>query len=162
MERIWAPWRIRYIETPKPEGCVLCDKPKEHDDAASLILYRGRHNYIMLNLYPYNPGHLMIAPYRHLDSPDKLEPAELHEHYEILTRCLKVVRAVFNSQGVNTGMNLGRVAGAGIDDHIHSHLVPRWNGDNNFMPVLGDVRVIPEALADTYQKLLAPMQAEFK
>ena len=162
MERIWAPWRIGYIETPKPEGCVLCDKPKEADDAASYILHRGRHNYIMLNRYPYNPGHLMIAPYRHLDSPDKLELAELHEHYEILTRCLKVVRAVFNSQGVNLGMNLGRVAGAGIDDHIHSHLVPRWDGDNNFMPVLGDVQVLPEALADTYNKLVAPLQAEFK
>lgn len=162
MERIWAPWRIRYIENPKPEGCVLCEKPKAGNDAESYILYRGRHNYVMLNLYPYNPGHLMIVPYRHLDSPEKLEKAELHEHYEILTRCLKVVREVFNNQGVNLGMNLGRVAGAGIDDHIHSHLVPRWNGDTNFMPVLGDVRVIPEALEDTYRKLLGPLQAEFK
>jgi ATP adenylyltransferase len=162
MERIWAPWRIRYIESPKPIGCVLCDKPKEHNDAANYILYRGRYNYIMLNLYPYNPGHLMIAPYRHLDSPDKMETAELHEHFEMLTRCLKVVREVFNSQGTNLGMNLGCVAGAGIDDHIHSHLVPRWNGDTNFMPVLSDVRVIPEALKDTYVKLLGPLQAEFK
>ena len=162
MKRIWAPWRIRYIENPKPEGCVLCDKPKGNDDAESYILYRGHYNYVMLNLYPYNPGHLMIVPYRHLDSPDKLETVELHEHYEILTRCLKVVRVVFDCQGINLGMNLGRVAGAGIADHIHSHLVPRWNGDNNFMPVLADVRVIPEALAETYQKLLGPLQAEFK
>ena len=158
MERIWAPWRIEYLEQEKPKGCILCDKPKEDDDAANYILYRGSHNFVIMNSYPYNPGHLMVAPYRHVNSPEKLNDAELHEHYEIVRRCLTILRQVFDPAGFNVGMNLGQVAGAGIADHIHTHIVPRWSGDTNFMPVLADVRVIPAALADTYGKVKIAFQ----
>jgi ATP adenylyltransferase len=153
MEHIWAPWRIRYIEQGKVEGCILCDKPKENKDAQNYILHRGTKNFVILNSYPYNPGHLMVAPYRHLDSPEKLTDEELREHYEIVRRSLEVLKEVFKPGGFNIGMNLGRVAGAGIADHIHTHVVPRWAGDTNFMPVMADVRVLPQALADSYQKL---------
>jgi ATP adenylyltransferase len=158
VEHIWAPWRIEYLQMDKPDGCILCDKPKEDNDAANYILFRGGHNFVILNCYPYNPGHLMVAPYRHMDSLEKLDDAELHEHYEIVRWSLTVLRKVFTPAGFNVGMNLGRVAGAGIEDHIHTHIVPRWSGDTNFMPVLADVRVMPEALADTYQKLKAAFQ----
>jgi len=153
MERIWAPWRIKYIETSKPEECILCEKPAGNDDARNYILYRGEKNFVILNGYPYNPGHLMVAPYRHVSSPEELNEEERNEHYEIVSRCINVLRQVLNPGGFNVGMNIGKAAGAGIEDHIHTHVVPRWQGDTNFMPVLADVRVIPEALADTYQKL---------
>ncbi len=155
MEQLWAPWRIRYIQMEKPPGCVLCDKPKETDDAANYILYRGKKNFVMLNTYPYNPGHLMIAPYRHVASLEELTDEELHEHIELVSRGIKILKQAFSPGGFNTGINMGRLAGAGIDDHIHSHIVPRWQGDNNFMPVISDVRVVPEALAETYEKLVS-------
>jgi len=155
MEQLWAPWRIRYIQMEKPAGCVLCDKPKETDDAANYILYRGKKNFVMLNTYPYNPGHLMIAPYRHIASLEELTDEELHEHIELVSRSIKILKQVFSPGGFNTGVNMGKIAGAGIDDHIHSHIVPRWQGDNNFMPVISDVRVVPEALAETYEKLVS-------
>jgi ATP adenylyltransferase len=153
MEHIWAPWRIRYIQKGKVEGCILCDKPKENKDVANYILHRGSKNFVILNSYPYNPGHLMVAPYRHVDSLEKLTDEELHEHYEMVRHSLEVLREVFKPGGFNVGMNLGRVAGAGIDDHIHTHIVPRWAGDTNFMPVMDDVRVIPQALAECYEQL---------
>ena len=153
MKRIWAPWRVEYIRMEKPKGCILCGKPKESNDEANYILYRGKHNYVMLNLYPYNPGHLMVAPYRHLATPEDLTPEERNEHFEILNRALGALRAAFNAPGFNIGMNVGKVAGAGIDDHFHTHIVPRWAGDTNFMPVLADTKVINEALAETYRKL---------
>lgn len=153
VEHIWAPWRIEYLRMEKPDGCILCEKPKEAEDTANYILYRGEHNFVIINSYPYNPGHLMVAPYRHLDSLEKLTDNELHEHYQIVRRCLTVLGQAFSPAGFNVGMNLGRAAGAGIEDHIHTHIVPRWLGDTNFMPVLADIRVMPEALADTYAKL---------
>jgi ATP adenylyltransferase len=153
MEQIWAPWRIQYIEMEKAKGCILCGKPKENNDAPNYILHRGEKNFVILNSYPYNPGHLMVAPYRHVASLEGLTDEELHEHFEIVSRSLKVLRRVFNPAGFNIGINMGRVAGAGIDDHIHTHIVPRWPGDTNFMPVIADVRVVPEALAETYEKL---------
>ncbi|MFQ5997518.1 MAG: HIT domain-containing protein [Dehalococcoidales bacterium] len=153
MERIWAPWRIQYIEMEKPEGCILCEKPRENKDASNYILYRGDKNFIILNSYPYNPGHLMVAPYRHVASLEELTEEEREEHFEIVSRSVKVLRQVFNPGGFNIGINLGKAAGAGIEDHFHTHIVPRWQGDTNFMPILADIRVLPEALADTYQKL---------
>ena len=156
MEHIWAPWRIKYIQMAKEgkeKGCILCDKPKENKDAPNYILHRGQKNFVMLNSYPYNPGHLMIAPYRHVASLEELSKEELHEHYEMVSHSLKVLKKEFKPAGFNIGMNLGRAAGAGIDDHIHTHIVPRWSGDSNFMPVIADVRVIPEALAETYDRL---------
>jgi ATP adenylyltransferase len=154
MEPIWAPWRIEYIRMEKPGGCILCEKPGEENDAANYILYRAKHNFVMLNSYPYNPGHLLVAPYRHVASLDGMTGEERHEHIDIINRSIEVLREAFNPAGFNLGMNVGRVAGAGIDDHAHSHIVPRWQGDNNFMPVISDIRVIPEALEDTYNQLL--------
>jgi ATP adenylyltransferase len=154
MKYVWAPWRIEYIRAEKPTGCILCDKPKETRDKENYILYRGKKNFIMLNSYPYNPGHLLIAPYHHTGSLEALTEAERNEHYELVSRSIVVLKKVFNPAGFNIGANLGRVAGAGIDDHFHSHIVPRWQGDNNFMPVLGETKVIPQALADTYDSLI--------
>jgi len=153
MKHIWAPWRMEYIQMKKPKGCILCEKPGQDGDAINYILYRGDKNFVILNTYPYNPGHLMIAPYRHVASLEELTDEELHEHFDIVSRSVKVLRQVFNPGGFNLGINIGKVAGAGIEDHIHTHIVPRWQGDTNCMPVVADVRVVPEALAETYQKL---------
>ena len=153
MKWIWAPWRIEYVRMEKPEGCILCEKPGQGDDVQNYILYRGSQNFVIMNCYPYNPGHLMVAPYRHVAGLDELSLAELHEHFEIVSRSTKLLREVFNPGGFNIGINLGRVAGAGIDKHVHTHIVPRWQGDTNFMPVLSSTRVIPEALAETCEKL---------
>ncbi len=153
MKQLWAPWRMEYIRMEKPEGCILCELPGQDNDAANYILYRGDQNFIIMNSYPYNPGHLMIAPYRHVSSLEELTGEERHEHFDIVSRSISVLRQAFSPGGFNLGMNIGKVAGAGIEGHIHSHVVPRWQGDNNFMPVISDVRVVPEALAETYQKL---------
>jgi ATP adenylyltransferase len=153
MEHIWAPWRIKYIEMEKPAGCILCEKPGQKRDAENYILYRGSRNFVIMNSYPYNPGHLMVAPYRHVASLDELADDELNEHFKIVRLSVGILREVFSPQGFNIGLNLGKVAGAGIDEHIHTHVVPRWQGDTNFMPVISGVRVVPEALAETYRKL---------
>lgn len=153
MERLWAPWRAEYIQMEKPAGCILCEKPREMNDAANYILYRGKKNFVIMNKYPYNPGHLMVAPYRHIASPEGLEDDELSEHSEIVRRCLGVLRQAFSPQGFNLGMNLGKVSGAGIDEHMHTHIVPRWQGDTNFMPLLADVKVISESMAEIYNRL---------
>ena len=153
MEQIWAPWRIEYIQMEKPSGCILCEKPAQDMDAQNYILYRGSQNFVIMNCYPYNPGHLMVAPYRHVAGLDELSLAELHEHFEIVSRSTKLLREVFSPQGFNIGINMGKVAGAGIDEHVHTHIVPRWQGDTNFMPVISNMRVVPEAVAETYAKL---------
>ena len=153
MKHIWAPWRMEYIQMEKPEGCILCQKPKEDNDAPNYILYRGDNNFVIMNSYPYNPGHLMIAPYRHIANLGELTAQELHEHFEMVSQSIELLKRVFNPGGFNIGMNLGKVAGAGIEEHIHTHIVPRWQGDTNFVPVISGVRVIPEALDETYKKL---------
>ncbi len=153
MENIWAPWRIQYILGEKPEGCILCDKPTENNDIENYILYRGKNNFIMLNSYPYNPGHLLIAPYNHAANPEMLTQEERNEHFELISHSLGVLTTAFNPGGFNIGANIGKVAGAGIEDHFHSHIVPRWQGDTNYIPVLADLRIIPQALSDTYQML---------
>ncbi len=153
MKQLWAPWRIEYIQMEKPKGCILCDKPKQKDDADNYILYRGDKNFIIMNSYPYNSGHLMIAPYGHIANLEEFTGEERDEHFEIVSRSVKILKQVFKPDGFNIGINLGRVAGAGIDDHVHTHIVPRWQGDTNFMPVTAGSKVINEALAETYQKL---------
>ncbi len=153
MEKIWAPWRMEYIMMEKSEECFLCEKPKQNSDALNHILYRGKQNFVVLNSYPYNPGHLMIAPYRHVASLEELTDEELHEHIEIVVRSLKVLRQVFSPAGFNMGANMGKVAGVGLEGHVHTHIVPRWQGDTNFMPVVADTKVVSEAVADTYKKL---------
>ena len=153
MEQIWAPWRIKYIQMEKPVGCILCEKPKENNDEQNYILYRGEKNFIIMNSFPYNPGHLMVSPYRHVASLEELTRNEIHEHFEIVSHAIEVLKQQFKPGGFNIGANIGKVAGTGIDDHFHSHIVPRWQGDTNCMPVISDTRVIPQALSDTYQKL---------
>jgi ATP adenylyltransferase len=153
MEHIWAPWRIEYILREKDKECLFCQKPKQDQDKENLLLYRGKRNLVMMNRYPYNPGHLMVAPYRHLKGLEMLDDEEMLEHFRLVDRCTVVLREAMNPHGFNIGINLGGVAGAGIEDHIHTHIVPRWNGDTNFMPVIFDTRAIPEALAGTYARL---------
>ena len=153
MKQIWAPWRMEYIQMKKTEGCILCEKPGQDNDAANHILYRGGRNFVIMNKYPYNPGHLMVAPYRHVASPEELTAEERHEHFDMVSRGIEVLKQVFKPDGFNLGINVGKVAGAGIEGHVHTHIVPRWQGDTNSMPVISDVRVIPEALDETYQKL---------
>lgn len=155
MKHIWAPWRVEYIRSVKPKNCIFCDKPEEDKDDANRILFRGKYNYAMMNNYPYNPGHLMVIPYRHISNFEELTDEELLEHSRITARGITILKSVFNPNGFNTGMNLGKIAGAGIEQHIHTHIVPRWQGDTNFMPVIGNVRVIPEAIDDTYCRLKA-------
>ncbi len=153
MKHFWAPWRMEYIRMEKPTGCILCKKPAEGADEPNHILHRAADNFIIMNAYPYNPGHLLVAPYRHVASLEDLTTEELHEHFELVSRCIRVLRETMSPAGFNLGTNIGQVAGAGIADHVHTHVVPRWQGDMNFMPVVADTRVIPEALADTYRQL---------
>jgi ATP adenylyltransferase len=153
MEHMWAPWRMEFILDEKPSGCILCQKPCQNDDECNLILYRGSLNFVILNKFPYNPGHLMVAPYRHIATLEDMTDEELLDHFTIVRRCTKALRSVLTPAGFNIGINLGKIAGAGISDHAHTHVVPRWSGDTNFMPVLADTRVLPEGLASTYIKL---------
>lgn len=153
MEHIWAPWRIEYILQTEQSGCFLCLKPKEKNDELNLILHRGEGNFIILNSFPYNPGHLMVAPYRHIGQLDMLSDAESKEHFDMVKLSTRLLTEIMKPAGFNIGMNLGKVAGAGLDNHIHTHIVPRWQGDTNFMPVVANTKVLPEALAATYKKL---------
>jgi len=153
MYRLWAPWRIRYIMRKKEEGCIFCDKPQEKKDEENYILLRGKTSFVILNTYPYNNGHLMIAPYRHIASIEEMRPEESIEIMELASRMVKLLKEVMQPEGFNIGMNLGRAAGAGIEDHLHLHIVPRWVGDYNFMPLLSKTKVIPEALEESYKKL---------
>ncbi len=153
MRRIWAPWRIEYIRSKKPQECIFCQKQKEDRDAENYILARGKKNFVILNIYPYNPGHIMVAPYRHLSNLQDLTDDELFEHFDMVRKSVNALRNEYNPQGFNIGMNLGNAAGAGIEDHIHTHVIPRWNGDTNFVTVVSDLRVIPHALDATYAEL---------
>ncbi|MFO8101144.1 MAG: HIT domain-containing protein [Dehalococcoidia bacterium] len=153
MEHLWAPWRIEYILSEKDTECIFCKKPAEDKDRENLILYRAGKNVVMLNKYPYNPGHLMVAPYKHVAKLDELDNEDLLEHVQLISRCVEMLKEVMNPEGFNIGINLGKVAGAGIEEHIHTHVVPRWNGDTNFMPVMSDTRTISEALDATYERL---------
>lgn len=156
MKRMWSPWRMQYIlNADKGKGCILCDKPAEHMDEANYILYRGKANFIMLNAFPYAPGHLMISPYRHIANITDASPKEAREHMELIQLCVRLLVKEVGADGFNTGMNIGRVAGAGVEGHIHTHVVPRWNGDNNYMAVIADTRVLSEGLEATYKKLAA-------
>jgi ATP adenylyltransferase len=154
-ERLWTPWRMEYIlDNSRPSGCVFCIKPNEDDDRGNLILYRGKKTFVIMNRYPYNNGHLLIIPYSHVADMEDLASDEICEMTMEMQRSIGILKKAMNPNGFNVGMNLGKAAGSGIDDHIHLHIVPRWNGDTNFMPVLSDVRVMPEHLDDTYMKLL--------
>jgi ATP adenylyltransferase len=153
MKRLWAPWRVTYIREPGPVGCIFCDKIRHNKDEETLILFRGQLNFVVMNAFPYNPGHLMVVPYRHLGKLEDLTPEEMGEHSTLVVRSVKALKAESKAENFNLGMNLGKAAGAGIVDHIHTHVVPRWVGDNNFMPVLAETRVISESIAEIYLRL---------
>lgn len=152
-ENLWAPWRLSYVTTPKPDGCVFCAKPRETDDRESLIIARGEHGYVVLNLYPYNNGHMMAVPYRHVADLEDLTVSESAELQGLLRQAIGAARRALGPDGFNVGLNLGSAAGAGIAQHLHWHVVPRWTGDTNFMPVLADINVMPEHLEHARTKL---------
>lgn len=155
---MWAPWRMDYVtggEARRSRGCVFCDLPAQGDDTAAYILLRGRLAYVIMNRYPYNNGHLMVVPYTHVASFTDLEAEAAAEVVELARRSQSVVQEAMGPHGFNLGMNQGSAAGAGIEEHLHLHLVPRWVGDTNFMPAIGDTRVMPQHLDDTYALLRA-------
>jgi len=154
VERLWTPWRAEYVGAdPRPEGCFLCQKPAEGRDPENLILCRGELAFALMNLYPYNSGHLLVAPYKHTGNFAELAPKVAGEMIALSQRCVRVLINVYHPEGFNVGMNLGGVAGAGEPDHLHVHVVPRWAGDTNFMPVLSETKVLPESLDQTYARL---------
>jgi ATP adenylyltransferase len=153
VEQLWAPWRLEYIgRADEQQGCVFC-RAVEGDDEEGLVVYRGREAFALLNRYPYASGHLMVAPYRHVGDFSELVDSEALEIHRLASQGIGALAQLYTPQGYNVGWNLGRVAGAGIIDHVHLHLVPRWLGDTNFMPVLADVKVMPEHLVETRRKL---------
>lgn len=159
-ERIWAPWRLQYIERAEAGGgCIFVDLPAQQNDRENLILHRGEHAFVMLNRYPYTNGHLMVAPFRHTGNMGDLSDAELLEVSRLVRDCVRWLTEAYHPQGFNIGVNMGRAAGAGIEDHLHWHIVPRWSGDTNFMSSVGETRVLAESLSDTYDRLRGVIEA---
>jgi len=157
VERLWTPWRMSYIKglNEPAEGCFLCEHPKRDpsEDVETLVVARGVHAFVILNLYPYNTGHLVVAPYAHVGRYQGLDLETRAEIDALVAQGLTALEDEYAPQGFNVGMNLGRVAGAGVPDHLHAHIVPRWGGDANFMTTIGETKVLPEALADTYARI---------
>ena len=157
MQHLWAPWRMEFIKGPKPSGCFFCEAAAADpsDDAQHLVLARNDFAFAILNRYPYNNGHLMVAPKAHLANLEDLPPATANNVMALTQRALRVLREVLAPQGFNLGINAGNIAGAGVADHVHQHVVPRWDGDTNFMPVTADTKVLNESLAVSYRRLRA-------
>ncbi len=159
LEHIFAPWRMQYIlsnsdgSESKGSGCIFCDFPKENNDEQRLIIHRGKLCFVIMNAFPYNPGHLMVVPYRHTADFLSLTADETSEMMSLCQTSHSVLTNLMKPHGFNIGMNIGKTAGAGIDQHLHMHIVPRWDGDTNFMPVLGEVRVVSEALSSTWKRI---------
>ncbi|MEC8839028.1 MAG: HIT domain-containing protein [Candidatus Neomarinimicrobiota bacterium] len=153
MQRLWAPWRINYIREQKEKGCIFCSKQKSTDDKNSLIFSRGDHSFVLMNLYPYNNAHLLISPYEHVETTDKLDLETLNEIIWFANESMIIMKENLKADGYNFGANIGSAGGAGIVDHIHFHVVPRWNGDTNFMPVISETKVQVQGLQETYDEL---------
>lgn len=154
MNRIFAPWRYKYVSNPDSEDCIFCKAFESDDDRKSFVLFRGNFSFVMMNIYPYNNGHIMVAPNKHTGDFQKLSEDEMLEISVLLQKWQKVLKKAMNPDGFNIGMNLGRIAGAGFEDHLHYHIVPRWSGDTNFMPVIGETKVIPMSVEEGYNLLL--------
>jgi ATP adenylyltransferase len=160
MDYLWTPWRYAYVSTAeKISGCIFCELPKLGDDARIFIVYRGKTCFVILNSFPYTSGHVMIVPFQHLDELQKLPLEAAHEMIELAQRLEGVLRQLYAPDGVNLGMNIGRAAGAGIASHIHMHVLPRWVADSNFMTVVGETRVLPETLEQTYARIKGALQS---
>ena len=160
MDYLWTPWRFAYVTTAdRAASCVFCEKPSGGNDEVEYIVYRGRENYIVLNIFPYTVGHLLIVPYRHIAALAEGTAAELTEMMELTRRSEEVLRKVYRPHGINVGMNIGKSAGAGVAGHLHMHILPRWEADSNFLSVIGETRVLPEELPLTWNKLRAEFQA---
>ena len=158
MDYLWTPWRYAYVSTAeKTTGCVFCDAVNAGDDAKVRIVYRGQNCFVILNTYPYTPGHVMIVPYAHLDELRKLPPEAAHEMMELSQRMESLLRDLYHPDGINLGMNIGKAAGAGIAGHIHMHVLPRWVADANFLSVVSETRVLPETLEETWKRMTAAM-----
>ena len=155
-QRIWAPWRLAYVKDAAKdaeEECIFCAKPAEDDDEANFIVHRGELCFVILNTFPYTNGHLMVAPFEHLATLQELDAATVGEMMALAQQAMRKLEEHYSPHGYNVGFNQGRVAGAGFEHHIHMHVVPRWGGDTNFMPVLGDTRVMPQTLEQSYETL---------
>ena len=158
MNRLWAPWRLAYVSGAEPAtGCVFCEALRGDPDRQRLVLHRGRTGFLILNAYPYAPGHVLAVVNRHVGSVEEATPDELGEAMTLVQQATAALRRAYRPDGFNIGLNQGRVAGAGIEGHLHVHVVPRWTGDTNFMAVLGEVKVLPEALEATWERLRAAM-----
>lgn len=155
MKQLWAPWRIEYILGPKPDACVFCLPEDRGEDEERLVLHRGTRAFVIMNRYPYNNGHLLVCPFRHVSELTDLEQEEAHEVMDLVQRCSGILKRHFNCEGINVGLNLGKAAGAGIGEHLHFHLVPRWNGDSSFIAVMDEVRTVPQHIRETYTALRA-------
>jgi len=153
LERIWAPWRIGYVAGERPDGCVFCKKIQSDEDRKNLVLHRGEHGAILLNTYPYNSGHLMVVPNAHVGELTDLSSEAGCELWDLTDLAVRTLKKALYPQGINLGMNLGQAAGAGIGDHIHMHVVPRWSGDTNYMTTVAQTRVVPQSLEDSYDQL---------
>jgi len=162
MDRLWTPWRYTYVSKAEPvSGCIFCEKAKPGDDEKDLVVYRAERNFILLNLYPYNNGHLMIAPYEHVATLEGAAEETAEEMMRLARRTETVLRSLYRPQGINLGMNIGECAGAGVAGHIHLHILPRWPGDVSFMTTVGETRVVPEDLPSTWKKVRAAFQELF-
>ena len=159
-DRLWTPWRMRYVGGQREEGCVFCNRLAEDDDVAALILWRGERSFAIMTLFPYNTGHIMLVPNAHVPGPEEADPGALAEMATVLPGVLRGLRRALNCDGFNIGTNVGSIAGAGIAAHLHQHVVPRWNGDANFMPILASTMVMPELIPVTYAKLRAELARE--
>jgi len=159
MRVLWAPWRMDYILSDKEQTCIFCELPKQDRDRENLILYRSAHNFVMMNRYPYNNGHIMVVPYLHVPALDALGDEILLDFMKVTSHAIASIRKAFMPEGFNIGINIGKIAGAGMEEHMHLHMVPRWAGDTSFMTVFDDVRVIPEHVMSTYDKLFAAFQS---
>ncbi len=161
MKVIWAPWRLRYIEQARSsKDCIFCLKPSEKRDFENFILSRSKTCFTIMNIFPYTNGHLMVAPYRHTADFGELTDSETLDLMENVNHCMRILKRALQPEGFNIGLNLGKIAGAGVEDHIHFHIVPRWLGDYNFMPVIGEVKVIPEHIETTFRKLKKEIASE--
>jgi len=162
MDILWSPWRLQYVQdsSAKGYGCIFCILPQRGDDGANYIVFRGRENYIVLNLFPYTTGHVLIVPFAHIALLSEAAKAITDEMMELAKQCQKALASIYKPDGFNLGMNLGGAAGAGVAEHFHLHLLPRWIGDTNFMTAVGETRVLSESLQDTYRKLRDYFQSQ--